>query len=506
MATKKYVSLEKLSLYDEKIKKYLADADAAALKEAKDYSDSLAENYDAAGSAATALEDAKKYTDELANGQVATNTAAIAKLNGDATTDGSVAKAVADSASTLQASINAVDTIADTNAADIVTMKGQISALEAGTYDDTEVRGLITDNANAIKELETTHGTDKSALETAIAAKADQTALDAVSAVANAAVKQTDYDTKVAALEAKDVELNTAITDEATARANADTALDTRLTKVETFFETADGETLDTALDTLVEIQKYISEDGSAADEMLQDIADNAKAIEDEATARANADSALQDAIDLKADASDLETLDGRVEALETASSTYALKTEVQAVQDALNEYEEAHTSDYTNAQIDAAIKVNTDAIAALGDTYATDAELAAAIADAKTDASNKDAAVLTEAQNAAAAVQTNLDTHTDNADIHVTAANKTTWNAALQAADIASGTANGTISVKGTDVAVTGLGSAAYTASTAYDAAGSAATAKSEAIAYVDAEIAKFVECSETEITELFA
>lgn len=39
----------------------------------------------------------------------------------------------------------------------------------------------------------------------------------------------------------------------------------------------------------------------------------------------------------------------------------------------------------------------------------------------------------------------------------------------ALQAENITSGSANGTISVKGTNVSVTGLGSAAYTASTAY-------------------------------------
>jgi hypothetical protein len=46
----------------------------------------------------------------------------------------------------------------------------------------------------------------------------------------------------------------------------------------------------------------------------------------------------------------------------------------------------------------------------------------------------------------------------------------------ALQSSDIAEGATNGTIAVKGTDVAVHGLGSAAYTASTAYDAAGAAA------------------------------
>lgn len=47
--------------------------------------------------------------------------------------------------------------------------------------------------------------------------------------------------------------------------------------------------------------------------------------------------------------------------------------------------------------------------------------------------------------------------------------------DSALQASDIAEGATNGTIAVKGTDVAVHGLGSAAYLADTAFDAAGEA-------------------------------
>ena len=42
-----------------------------------------------------------------------------------------------------------------TNKSDIATMKGQIEALEAGTYDDTEIRGLIQDNADAIEAHKT---------------------------------------------------------------------------------------------------------------------------------------------------------------------------------------------------------------------------------------------------------------------------------------------------------------------------------------------------------------
>ena len=50
--------------------------------------------------------------------------------------------------------------------------------------------------------------------------------------------------------------------------------------------------------------------------------------------------------------------------------------------------------------------------------------------------------------------------------------------NSALQKADIATGSANGTISVEGSDVAVKGLGSAAYTNSNAYATAAQGSTA----------------------------
>lgn len=51
----------------------------------------------------------------------------------------------------------------------------------------------------------------------------------------------------------------------------------------------------------------------------------------------------------------------------------------------------------------------------------------------------------------------------------YATAAQGTKADTALQQADVTTGTANGTIAVKGTDVQVKGLGSAAYTASSAY-------------------------------------
>lgn len=166
MAEKKYIDLTGLTHYDEKIKAVIDSKDAAALKSAKDYADGLAVNYDAAGTAETKV-------NELANGQVKTNTEAIATLNGDANTEGSVAKAVADAKAGLETKISAVDakavaaqTAANNakSAADAVdakvgsvpegsTVMTEIQKVKDAAYNDTEVRGLIKKNADNITAL-----------------------------------------------------------------------------------------------------------------------------------------------------------------------------------------------------------------------------------------------------------------------------------------------------------------------------------------------------------------
>ena len=62
--------------------------------------------------------------------------------------------------------------------------------------------------------------------------------------------------------------------------------------------------------------------------------------------------------------------------------------------------------------------------------------------------------------------------------------------DSALQAADIAEGATNGSVKVKGTDVAVHGLKGAAYEDVSAFDAAGDADQALVDAKAYVDAAL----------------
>lgn len=166
MAEKKYIDLTGLTHYDEKIKAVIDSKDAATLKSAKDYADSLAGNYDAAGTAETKVH-------ELANGQVKTNTEAIAILNGGADTDGSVAKVVADAKTGLETKISAADakavaaqTAADNakNAADAVDAKigavpegstviAEIQKVKDAAYNDAEVRGLIKTNADNITNL-----------------------------------------------------------------------------------------------------------------------------------------------------------------------------------------------------------------------------------------------------------------------------------------------------------------------------------------------------------------
>ena len=182
---------------------------------------------------------------------------------------------------------------------------------------------------------------------------------------------------------------------------------------------------------------------GDAEDGLVKAVADNATAI---ATEKARAEGieaglAAADATNLQAakdyaDAAvtalnisqyakdaDLETAKGRITtaegkitALETESAKHALKTEVEAVSGALTEYKNAHSGDYTNTQIDAAIEVVADDLAEYVEAHKgdyTNEQINAAIA------------------NAGHASASDLATHTGNTDIHVTTDDKAKWNAA---------------------------------------------------------------------------
>ena len=420
-----------------------------------------------------------------------------------------------------------------------------VQQIQENAYNDSELRGLInglqnnkadktqvaTDIAEAVKAeedarkaavkgvqdavdaLSGTHATDKKALEDAIALKADQTSLDAVSDVANAAATKVALQEEVERATGEEARIEGLVSAETERATGVEEGLNERLEEVEAFFKLAEGESLDTALDTLKEIQTYITGEGAAADQMVLDIAANAKAIEDMDKAYKAADEALQgevealeDVVDTKAAQADLEALDGRVEAVEGAVAT---KVEKETYEAKVGELEAA---DEAQVERIAALEAKFGGEDGSVEDMIEDAkvelqgEIATAVADAKDDASNKDAVVLAEAQKGIDAVQTTLDTHTGNTDIHVTTEDKAKWNTAIHASDITTGASNGTIAVAGSDVAVKGLGSAAYVATTTFDAAGSAAQALTDAKSYTDAAFAKFVEISEEEINKLFA
>lgn len=139
-----------------------------------------------------------------------------------------------------------------------------------------------------------------------------------------------------------------------------------------------------------------------------------------------------------------------------------------------------------------------TDAISTAKGEAATDAQtkadaakaaaIATAAADATTKANAAQAAAITEAGKKADKALKDAKAYSDGlAKNYATAAQGAKADSAVQAADVVSGTANGTISVKGSNVAVKGLGSAAYQNSGAFDASGAAAGALASAKEYAN-------------------
>lgn len=128
--------------------------------------------------------------------------------------------------------------------------------------------------------------------------------------------------------------------------------------------------------------------------------------------------------------------------------------------------------------------------------------------------ATAKSEAISTAASDATTKANKALDdakTYADGlAGNYATAAQGTKADSALQKADIAEGATNGSIAVKGTDVKVHGLGTAAYAATSAFDAAGAADTVQTALNTYKtsnDAAVkanADDIDALETKVTNL--
>lgn len=366
MAEKKYIDLIGLTHYDEKIKAAIDSKDAANLKSAKDYADSLAGNYDAAGTAETKVQ-------ELANGQVKANTTAIAKLNGDAETDGSVAKAVADAKAGLETKISAADakaTGAQTAVDNLSTYVGTIpegaTATDVVSYVNEKTAGIVTDASLAA--LAARVDTAEGDIETA---KADITALQG---------RADAVDGKVATLVGED------------AGKSARTIANEELTK------------------------QLVPEDAKESLDTLQEIAAWIQNHPDDASAMNAAISALQTKVGDIPEGATATTVVAYIKELVDAENTRAigaegaLDTRIDAVEAKLGDGEDSIAK-----QIEAAVKVETDA------RVAADSALDGKITTAKAaaDKAQGDVDTLTDvvASKAAAADVTALTTRVTAAE-----------------------------------------------------------------------------------------
>lgn len=242
---------------------------------------------------------------------------------------------------------------------------------------------------------------------------------------------------------------------------------------VETLRDGIDADKVDGVKDLIA----YVEAHGPEVTGMKDDIKANADAIE-----------ALQ--------AEDI-LLDGRLDVLEAKFGGAEGSVE-DMIADAKQAAIDAAAADATSKAN--AAEANAKSHAETKATEAKEAAIEAAAADATTKANAAQAAAEATAKSYADGLAGN----------YATAAQGAKADTALQAADIATGSANGTIAVKGADVAVKGLGSAAYVETTAFDAAGTAATqasaAESAAKAYTDTEIAKIQALTSDEILAAIA
>lgn len=254
MATeRKYLSLEKLGLYDTKIKALINTKDGETLASAKAYADSLATNYDAAGSASTVqgnldaeIARAKAKEDELA--------ASIASTQGE---------------------VDALETYVGT----IPTIEGEETPADVIAYINKKTEGIATDGALAELQTQVTiNKNDITTIKGDYLKASDKTEL--ANAISDEEARATGAESALST-RIKTIEDDYLKTADKTALQNTIDAnkqiLDAVKEDVDTFF--ADADMTAQAKDTLKEIQDYINSDVSAAAEMAASIKQNSDAI-----------------------------------------------------------------------------------------------------------------------------------------------------------------------------------------------------------------------------------
>ena len=428
MAQKTYISLDKLRVYDEKIKALIDSKDAAALKSAKDYADGLAVNYEKSGAAATALADAKAYAD----GKDAAIQAA--KKAGD---DAAAAAAVADGKA--------------------VAAQGEVDALE--TYVGTIPEGATATNVVAyVQEKTSGIATSENLQELTNRVAQAETDIDNIEKDYLKAADKTELEGKITAVE-------TAVSTEKSRAEGEETKLAGRIKTIEDdYLKAADKNELQGNIDTLtgvvetlrdgVDAEKvdgvkdliaYVEEHGTEVTGMQEDISKNAEDIADVAGRMTTAEGKItavegavatkveQDAYDTKiaalegADAGQVERIaaleakfggaDGSVEdQIADAKAEAVSEATATAATDATNKANaaEKNAKDYADG-LDEAMNTRVEALEAIDHDHANKAELDLIVTG---DKAKWDAAAAVAHEHANAAVLNGI-----------TAENVTTWN-----------------------------------------------------------------------------
>ena len=413
-------------------------------------------NTTAKGYADAAQTAAEGKVTELANGAVKTNTEAIAAIKNGETGILAQAKAYADTAAGN--ALTSAQGYADQAESDAID--------SAKTYTDGEIDKVEAELAKVVNgTTPVAKATDADKLGGTVAADyALKSYVDTAESDAVAAAKKYTDEVKVGILgegitetfdTLKEIEewingpgvdateLTTAIAAETKAREEADTAIDGRL-------------------DTL---EALVSENGKVSNAEVADVANSLS------------DSAKAEVKEVKVNNATHSDAAGKVD----NALTVTLEDGTSVVYDGAAAKSFSLANLATKAYADQA---EADAIAAAASDATTKADKA--LADAKTYADGKASGSLNDAKSYADGLIAALDvTDTAVAGKYVSAVQEVDGKIEVSRADLpvytlASGSANGSVAFNGTDVAVTGLKSAAYTESSAYATAAQGALADS--------------------------
>lgn len=389
--------------------------------------------YDAKGSAAQALVDAKAYTDTLANGAVKANTDAISAIKDGATID-----SFADVEAELAKKQNTIP-------ANTYDAYGSAATAESNAkeYTDALANGAVKANTDAIAAIKDGDSIDSfKDVETALAGK--EVAGAAADALAEAKQYADGKDEAIAAAKKAGDDAQSDVDALETDMGNVDGLSTTNKTVVGAINEvlaavgtggTAAVVTVTTDTTTEGALKSYTIKQGDATVGVIDIPKDM---VVESGEVVTNPEGQAEGTYIKLVLANVAEPLFINVGTLVDIYKAKANATQVQVA------------IDPSTREISATIVAGSIGTTELADNAVTTAK----IADGN----------VTKAK-----LSTSVQASLDKAD------------SAVQ--EVAEGTTNGTIAVDGTDVAVHGLGSAAYTDASAYDEAGAAATAKSEAI-----------------------